>query len=69
MSNRSGQTSRMKNILNRLKIVSSQHVVARFGSAKLVKDEQGKLRLRGGSKAEKVEAREWISFFMHEGML
>ncbi len=44
-------------------------VIAAFGKAHLVKFLDGKLELRGGSKDDRLEAREWISLFMHEAVV
>jgi hypothetical protein len=44
-------------------------VIASWGEAKLVKYLDGKLELRDGSKADRIAAREWISFFMHEAVV
>jgi hypothetical protein len=41
-------------------------VIASFGQAKLVKSLDGRYELRGGSKDDRLEAREWISMFCHE---
>ena len=39
------------------------------GEAKLVKHLDGKLELKGGTKADRGEAREWISLFWHEAVV
>ena len=44
-------------------------VIATWGEAKLVKHRDGKLELRGGSKEEVGEAREWLSLFWHEAVV
>ena len=44
-------------------------VIASWGEAKLVKNLDGKLELRGGSKEDRGEAREWISMFWHEAVV
>ncbi len=41
-------------------------VIAEFGEAKLMKFLNGKYELRGGSKDDRLAAREWISMFCHE---
>jgi hypothetical protein len=41
-------------------------IIAVFGNAKLVKTHTGDYRLFGGSGADRFEAAEWISLFMHE---
>ena len=44
-------------------------VVASWGQARLLRYLDGKLELRGGSKADRVAAREWISLFWHEAVV
>jgi hypothetical protein len=44
-------------------------VIAVWGGAKLVKYLDGKLELRGGSKEDHADAREWISMFWHEAVV
>lgn len=44
-------------------------VVASWGEAKLVRYLDGKLELRGGSKQDRCEAKEWISLFWHEAVV
>lgn len=44
-------------------------IVASWGQAKLVRYLDGKLELKGGSRAERGEAREWISLFWHEAVV
>ena len=43
--------------------------LATFGSARLVKHLSGKIELLGGSPADRAEAREWCSLFMHEAVV
>ena len=59
------ETSRMKNLLL-LRWNGSARLVARFGSARLIRNKSGRFELRGGSKSEHLEAREWASLFLHE---
>ena len=40
--------------------------IATFGRAALIKNRQGRYVLKGGSNADRIEAREWISLFLHE---
>ena len=40
-------------------------LVAGFGEAKLLKFLDGKYKLRGGSKEDRLAAHEWISLFCH----
>jgi len=44
-------------------------VIAAWGEAKLIKHLDGRLELRGGSKEEVQEAREWLSLFWHEAVV
>jgi len=44
-------------------------VVACFGTARLVKQPEGRFQLVGGSEAERSEAREWVSLFLHEAVV
>ena len=41
-------------------------VIASWGEAQLIKYLGGKTELRGGSKQDRAEAREWMSLFWHE---
>lgn len=43
--------------------------IASFGQARLIKCLNGKLELRGGSRQERSEAREWVSLFLHEAVV
>ena len=40
-----------------------------FGQAKLIETGQGKLELKGATKEEQVEVKEYVSLFMHEAVL
>jgi len=54
-----------------MKLLSSTDtwkVVTTFGSARLWVSREGKVEMRGGTKADLVSAREWISIFMHEAV-
>ena len=44
-------------------------LVARFGTAALIEKRRGCWLLQGGSRSDKIEAREWISLFMHEAVV
>lgn len=44
-------------------------VIAAFGDAKLIRFLDGKLELRGGSKDDRIAAREWMSLFWHEAVV
>ena len=44
-------------------------LIASWGEAKLVKYLDGKLELKGGSKEDHGEAKEWLSMFWHEAVV
>jgi hypothetical protein len=44
-------------------------VFAGWGQARLIKYLDGKVVLKGGSKEDRIAAREWISFFWHEALI
>jgi hypothetical protein len=48
---------------------SKETIIARFGQAALVKNKEGHFALRGGSKSDHIEARDWASMFLHEAVL
>jgi len=66
LSNPLWQTARMKNLFIRVLLREKCRVIATFGQAQLVAASKGRLELRGGSPADRLAAREWISLFMHE---
>jgi len=41
-------------------------VIGTFGRARLVKNLNGKFELRGGSKRDKLAAKEWIALFFRD---
>jgi hypothetical protein len=43
-------------------------IVASWGDAQLVKYLDGRSELRGGSKGDRAEAKEWMSLFWHEAV-
>jgi hypothetical protein len=43
--------------------------IATFGGARLVKNPKGRFSLIGGSEANRADAREWCSLFLHEAIL
>jgi hypothetical protein len=45
------------------------NLVACFGQARLLNCADGRMELRGGSDADRTDAKEWISLFMHEAVL
>ena len=44
-------------------------IVATFGAAALIKKPEGGYALAGGSFDDHIEAKEWISLFMHEAVI
>jgi hypothetical protein len=58
---------RIRNIFPDFK--NEGETIASWGGAKLIKYLDGKLELRGGSKEERGEAREWMSLFWHEAVV
>ena len=44
-------------------------VMASWGEARLIKYLDGKLVLKGGSKDDRIAAREWISLFWHKAVV
>jgi hypothetical protein len=44
-------------------------VVASWGEAQLIRYLNGRTELRGGSKEDQAEVREWISLFWHEAVV
>jgi hypothetical protein len=59
----------MKNIFFRSARVEAGELVATFGQARLMKLQDGRFELRGGSAEERFEAKEWASLFMHEAVV
>jgi hypothetical protein len=43
-----------------------EELVAAFGQARLVRTQDGRYRLRGGSPEDRQQATEWISMFLHK---
>ena len=58
----------MKTLVNGLNESRYWNLVARFGRAKLLSRADGRVELRGGTDADRTEAREWISLFMHDAV-
>ena len=58
----------MKTIVNGLNESRYWNLVARFGRAKLLSRADGRVELRGGTEADRTEAKEWISLFMHDAV-
>jgi hypothetical protein len=44
------------------------NLIASFGQARLLGRADGRVELRGGSEADRTEAKEWLSLFMHDAV-
>jgi hypothetical protein len=44
-------------------------LIASWGEARLIKYLDGKLVLKGGSKENRMEAREWITMFLNDAVV
>ncbi len=53
------------NVLGWLKLDEGE-MLATFGNARLVNKLTGKIELVGGSDEDRVSAREFVAFFLHE---
>lgn len=58
----------MKTRLDRLDEPRYWNLIASFGRARLVNRADGHVELQGGSPADRTEAKEWMSLFMHEAV-
>jgi len=56
----------MKTLVNGMNEPRYWNLIARFGRAKLFSRADGQVELHGGSNADRTEAKEWVSLFMHE---
>ena len=59
----------MKTLVNFIHEPRHLHLIARFGAARLFERPDGRAELRGGTEAERTEAKEWLSLFEHETVL
>jgi hypothetical protein len=50
-------------------ITLRNETVARFGTARLVREPRGRFQLVGGTTEDRSAAREWASLFLHEAVL
>ena len=50
-------------------IIRQTKTVARFGTARLIKAPGGKIHLIGGTREDRLAAKEWASLFLHEAVL
>ena len=55
---------RIRNILSLFK--DEAELIASFGEADLVRYLDGRYELRGGSRDDRLTAKEWISMFCHD---
>ena len=46
-----------------------EQIIAEFGKGRLIQQPGGKLVLQGGTPADRTEAQEFVSLFMHEAVL
>ena len=60
-------TMRIRNLFPDFK--DEGELIASWGAARLVKYLDGKLELKGGSKEDHGEAKEWLSMFWHEAVV
>lgn len=49
--------------------IDNGEVVASWGQAELVRYLDGRTELKGGSREDRMAAREWISLFWHEALV
>ena len=59
----------MKTLVNGINEPRHLNLIARFGAARLFERPDGRAELRGGTGAERTEAKEWLSLFQHETVL
>lgn len=48
---------------------SNDHLIARFGTASLVRCKGRRYELRGGNDGDLAAAREWVAHFLHEAVI
>ena len=56
---------KLKSLFKRM-LRGEGRVVVSFGGAQLWQRREGGFELRGGTRAERQAAREWVAFFKHE---
>jgi hypothetical protein len=56
----------MKMILRNWFKASADKTLAKFGTARLIQKSTGKIELVGGTVADRIAAKEWVSLFLHE---
>lgn len=45
---------------------TSDKTLVTFGKARLIQKSTGKIELVGGTTADRIAAKEWVSLFLHE---
>lgn len=56
----------MKMILRNWFKTADDKTLAKFGKARLIQKPTGKIELIGGTAADRIAAKEWVSLFLHE---
>jgi hypothetical protein len=56
----------MKLILRNWFKAPDHKTLAKFGEAQLIQKPTGKIELIGGTAADRIAAKEWVSLFLHE---
>ncbi len=71
MSDRVGESPRMqtKQMMWRIRVRISGRCVAAFGAARLERLGRGGYALVGGSRRDRLEAKEWASMFLPEAVI
>lgn len=59
----------MKTLVNGMNEPRHWNHIASFGKARLVTNATGRVELLGGSPADRAEAQEWMSLFLHDAVL
>ena len=52
-----------------IELTGRTQTIMQLGQAKLIQTAEGKLELKGATKDEQTEAKEFVSLFMHEAVL
>lgn len=68
MSNPPWETAGMKWQQLRNALKPQDRLIARFGQARLMKTTDARFELRGGTRDDQQQAKEWISLFCHEAI-
>ena len=59
----------MKTLIRGMNETRYWNLIACFGQARLVNGADGRVELQGGSDADRTDAKEWVSLFMHDAVL